>query len=591
MSRDVEPNAAMDDKVSAAESPRAYVRHTVIANPGTRPTFATILSILGLLACLAMFLAIGGLLVYGSDRGLDLTDEIFYLIWARDPNAYALIYQPFGYLLHPLFELCRGNLQAYRLTGFAIAAGAGALLGYSLFPSRQRGRSAIYGAGSALTIFFPWIITPSYNSAANVGAMMAVAGIVTIRTSSSHRRLGGTLASAAGLCMSAFAKPPLCAILAGVMLMLAVLSRNARVRVYLLASLALGAALTTLFIAPWDMLPLFRRIVVTQDVLKLPNSALGLPVKIARDWLIVPPLLTLAAIAAAIGLALPLRASPKWWGYAAALLSAVYILSITPEAIEGSTPDFLGLALSAAAAGYFGVRRDDPTLPRLPIALLLAAPAAVALGTFNNQWAQMTYSMAFPFLALFALGSTDPAAWRRGIVLGFALIGPLAVMLFAAFYPYSLQDSLFEQRTLVEHPITHDPVRVDEDTAAFVDSADNQAKGALIVDLSGTGPGVAAVLGAKAPVLPWLNPATESWPDVVWSKLSLKERQRAWFAGPVIPLFRQSAPAKWLASNQSKYCRLELSPMIFWDKERTIEVWRPCTNGEEPGDHSLEARP
>src|SRR5579875_2542037 len=73
-------------------------------------------------AAVALSLLIcGGLLVYGSGRGLDLTDETFYLIWTRDPNAYALLYQPFGYLLHPLFKLVGGDLQIYRLAGFAIA--------------------------------------------------------------------------------------------------------------------------------------------------------------------------------------------------------------------------------------------------------------------------------------------------------------------------------------------------------------------------------------------------------------------------------------------------------------------------------------
>ena len=117
-----------------------------------------------------------GLLVYGSGRGFDLTDEIFYLVWTRDPNAYWLIYQPFGYLLHPLFKAVGGDLQSYRLAGFAITAAAGAVLGWSLSPAgRKPAVFALYGAAAALTIFFPWIITPSYNSAANVGALLTVA--------------------------------------------------------------------------------------------------------------------------------------------------------------------------------------------------------------------------------------------------------------------------------------------------------------------------------------------------------------------------------------------------------------------------------
>src|SRR5437868_2180956 len=74
-----------------------------------------------LLGAVATLLVCGGLLVYGSGRGYDLTDEVFYLIWTRDPQAYHLTYQPFGYLLHPLFEFLGGDLQDYRLSGFAAA--------------------------------------------------------------------------------------------------------------------------------------------------------------------------------------------------------------------------------------------------------------------------------------------------------------------------------------------------------------------------------------------------------------------------------------------------------------------------------------
>ncbi|WP_174280244.1 hypothetical protein [Sphingomonas bacterium] len=153
-------------------------------------------------ACVAASLLVcGGLLAYGAGRGADLTDEIFYLVWTRDPDAHALTYQPFGYLLHPLLGLVDGDLRSYRLGGFAIAAGAGALLGSSV-PAARRGAPLLplHGALAALTIFFPWIITPSYNSAANVGAMLAIAGVLNVRAG---RRVPGAIEAAAGLCLAA----------------------------------------------------------------------------------------------------------------------------------------------------------------------------------------------------------------------------------------------------------------------------------------------------------------------------------------------------------------------------------------------------
>ena len=537
---------------------------------------ARILLLAGLLLSL---LICGGLLIYGSGRGLDLTDEIFYLIWTRDPNAYALVYQPFGYLLHPLFVLVGSNLQIYRLTGFAIAAGAGALLGGSL---AAEGRSpvpfALYGALAALTIFFPWIITPSYNSAANVGAMMIIAGILNAVSDYPRRRIAGGLAAGAGLCIAAFSKPPLFAIGVATILIVALSQRPYRKALPLLAALALGGLAICLLLAPPELVNLLRRIVSSQHILALPNTPLGLPAKIARDWGLVPWTLTAAAIMAALGFALRRSRWSGCLGYAAILLSLGYIANNASEAIDGGLPDFIGLALVTMTAGYAGLLQCQLGV-RLPVMLmLLAAPLAVALGTFNNQWFQLNFSMAFPFLALFALAAADPVRWRRFIVLIWCLVAPVALMLLAAFYPYSLPDSIFEQQIAIQPPLAEGRVLVDEQTASFVRSTRGLASGALLIDLSGTGPGVGAILGARVPVLPWLNPATGTWPDVVWLRLSPQQRASAWFVSPVWPSFERSAPASWFAAHKADYCPTSLAPMTFWDHQRVLQLWRPCAS-------------
>jgi len=531
-----------------------------------------------LLACVILSLLMcGALLVYGSGRGLDLTDEIFYLIWTRDPNAYALVYQPFGYLLHPLFRLVGGNLQIYRLTGFAIAVAAGAFLGGSLASERpNRIPLALYGAVAALTIFYPWIITPSYNSAANVGAMLAIAGFVNAGARPTGRRIAGALATGGGLCIAAFSKPPLFAIAVAGILAAVFLRRRSGGALPLLAGLAIAATLISLVLAPTELAALVIRILSSQHALALPNAPLGLPAKVAHDWALVPIPLTGAAVAAAFGLGFRRSFGSEWAGYAAVALSAFYLGSVAPDAIDGDLPDFLGLALVIGIAGYAAAvrRRNSAQLP--VAALLLLTPFAVALGTFNNQWFQLNFSMAFPFLALFVLASADVSRWRRYAAFTLCVAGPVAILSLAAFYPYSLPDSIFEQQTRIDPPLVQGSIQVDEETASFVRSARGLASGALLIDLSGTGPGVGAILGARVPVLPWLNPATETWPNVVWSRLSTEQRESAWFVGPVWPSFDRSAPALWFAAHKGSYCAQSLPPMTFWDHERALQVWRPC---------------
>jgi len=75
---------------------------------------------------------------------------------------------------------------------------------------------------------------------------------------------------------------------------------------------------------------------------------------------------------------------------------------------------------------------------------------AVALGTFNNHWFQLNFSMAFPFLALFTLASLDPARWRRGVAHSLAIGGPCCGHVLAAFAPYSLPAPIFDQQIPIE---------------------------------------------------------------------------------------------------------------------------------------------
>ncbi|MET3724998.1 hypothetical protein [Sphingomonas trueperi] len=527
-------------------------------------------AVLALLFC-------GGLLVYGAGRGIDLTDEIFYLVWARDPEAYALLYQPFGYLLHPLYALCGGDVARYRLVGFAITAAAGALLGRQLAPEGTRHRTfATFGAAAALVIYFPWIVTPSYNSAANVGAMLVLAGAAALlRGEGLPVRVTASLAIACGLCAAAFAKPPLFALGSVLVVALAAWSfrRNRGRSIALLGAMALAVPLIALFL-PLPRIPgLLARIAASQHILALPNTPLHLPIKVLGDWAAVPPLLSASALAAIGALALRRARWGKWLGYAAIAFGLLYLASTIPDTLDGGIPEFPGLALVLIATGYAAlVARRDALL----LALLLIAPFAVALGTFNNQWAQLDFSMVFPLLAVFRLASEDAVRWRQAAAYAVGIAAAPLLLLAATQSPYSLSDSLFAQQIPVRHPLTGSPLLVDTETADFLNGAHGRAQGALLVDLSGTGPGVAAALGAKAPVLLWLNPATATWPDVVWDRLSEADRERAWFVVPVLPLFAPSGPARWLAAHRGGYCAIPLPRMMFWWEERALELWRPC---------------
>jgi hypothetical protein len=403
--------------------------------------------------------------------------------------------------------------------------------------------------------------------------MLALGAVLTAAEGTPRSALVAAAAGGAGLCLAAFGKPPLFAFaVLGFAVMAAVAPRA---RVALTIALLFGLALICAVAPPAELVGLVRRILATQRLLGLPNALQALPAKIVRDWSAVPLSLTLAAVATGLSLLPPRSPRTRWLGYAAVALIAGYGPHASVDLIDGDLPDFIGLALVIAGAAYAGAVAL-PLADRLAVAALLVAPAAVALGTFNNQWGQLNFSMVFPLLALFKLACADPKRWRAGAVQAGAVAAPVAVMLLAALRPYSLPASIFEQQAPIEAPLSRGRLLVDPQTAAFVGAARGLARGDLLLDLSGTGPGVAAVLGAHAPVLPWLNPATPAWPDVVWSRLSARERATASFVLPAWPTFDRSAPAVWIARRKAGYCRRPLPPMTFWREARVLELWRPC---------------
>jgi hypothetical protein len=338
----------------------------------------------------------------------------------------------------------------------------------------------------------------------------------------------------------------------------------------------LGAVFISFFLPLAEIPAVVRQMFHSQQVLALPNTPLALPGKVARDWLAVPLVLTAGAVSAALSLLIAPSHLSRWPGYVAVALSLYYVGSAVPDAIDGSIPDFLGLALVTSAAGYAGIVKPVQRRGGAIVLLLLGAPVAVALGTFNNLWVLLNFSLPFPFLAIFKLASED-AVWGRAIsARAIAVAGPVAALALAAWAPYSLPASIFDQQVAIRAPLGGGLILVDEETAAFVQSAHGLARSAVLVDLSGTGPGVAAVLGANAPVLPWLNPATPAWADVVWSRLTVAQRERVWFIAPVWPLFQHSAPAMWLLAHRARFCRTPLPEMPFWAEERTLELWQPC---------------
>ncbi len=112
-------------------------------------------------------------------RGIDLTDEGFYLNWISNPGLYKISATQFGYIYHPLYQLLGKNLVLLRQSDMLIMLGLSWVLCVQLLRyifSRDELTmhcssfylySIAFGLATSIFTFFGsiwWLPTPSYNS-------------------------------------------------------------------------------------------------------------------------------------------------------------------------------------------------------------------------------------------------------------------------------------------------------------------------------------------------------------------------------------------------------------------------------------------
>jgi hypothetical protein len=131
------------------------------------------------------------LFVY-SGRGLDVSDEGYYLLSASQPSAVMATASDFGFYLRPLLWLSGGSLSRFRVAGVALVlvacVGAAAAVTTKLVGERNVSKPQRVGAvlgttalvsATSLTYYGPWIPTPSYNLL-NLVLMLLVAGCLIV---------------------------------------------------------------------------------------------------------------------------------------------------------------------------------------------------------------------------------------------------------------------------------------------------------------------------------------------------------------------------------------------------------------------------
>lgn len=536
----------------------------MIDRPPASPAGRTASRLLGIpaLACVAFLIATAGFLAWSSSRGLDITDEGFYLLSARYPADVLMTTSSAAMLTAP-YRLLRWNIAAFRIAGLAGTLLAGALLFAGLHAIRARlatrprvrGWPETVAEASAIIIAtllgHSWLLTtPSYNSVTAWG-LHAGAGAVLMALACHERTPRAAdrwmAFAGAGLGFVFFAKFPAAVSAAALFTIVILLWPLAvpRVRVRWLSAAALGAALSvTVYFVFLQSLPawlaMFRGGLWAAATLSplFGSNAFARYFSNWRDDVVVeilkgewPLLLGLAAIAAVLRMTTRGRQpggrsvqTIVWLalGYAA-YAAGTHLWEYPPSLYVHDVVRYFFrwlLVLALPALAWRGLREDGsaPT-PGCRLAwalialLLLALPFCGAIGTSNPIQFGMRYTLA-PWFGLFALllGLLSTAGRTRWP----APVGLACLSASCAFYvvegslyaPYRLVTPLRQQTHVTAVGVPPTALRLDAELSTFITdlrrvAAESGFKPGDEVLAFYDMPGIVSALGGRSPGIAW----------------------------------------------------------------------------------------
>lgn len=500
---------------------------------------STLSRALAIIAALGTVVMIA-LMLWASDRGIDFTDEGYYLVSMATPDLEAPSVSQFGFVYHPLFELVGSDIARMRQLNVVLTFGLAWLLsdlvvrqvlGERAVPRWQR-LSLSAALASASMAFFGkvWVLTPSYNGLALQALIMV--GIGVLLTASTERRDAWAMVLVGAGGWLAFLAKPTTALAVGVLIVLfALLVRRVQL---ILGSAVVAAALliATAFAMDGSILDFITRVRTGADLL----AALGGGGHTPSEVLRIDPLdAGQRLIVVVLGLAVIFG-----------LLATAALLTRTRSRLRLALVGLAALSASAVGVlvqGHWGQLIDNPfrllVLLSLPIAAVLIAvamagtgqrrptraevgvaavlflmPGAYVVGTNNNYWI-VSGSAAL----LWILGGTvllGAARELKGVVTALALLGiatqvlTAVLLVNAADKPYRQVDPVRESTVATRVGPHGASLKLTADVAAYMDDARAAsleagfAPGTPLIDLTGASPTLVYALGGRTMGQAWI---------------------------------------------------------------------------------------
>ena len=497
--------------------------------------------------------------------GLDVTDESFYLIWISNPFDYDSSVSQFGFVYHPLYLLVDGDVAALRqiniLITFSLAWGLGYVFLRNYFYEGVGAKSRILMAASLATLSIlsftfsgMWLASPSYNSLAFQGVLMAATGLVMVQRPSMPTSVAGLFLVGVGVLLAFLAKPTTGIALGFCSVVYLLIARKTTKRgaFLLLLGVLMGGVLAALAI---DGSPakFINRMVGGLETAKIigGNSQDDLLKSNVLRFDALPYLVGVASLVLSVSVLQ--RTRPIWrvdGNNAAIFLFFLVCVAVALGFVQAvmSVGRYQGLLLwlllpILIVVGVF-VRRPDSALGRADLALIaifFLLPFVYAFGTNNPYWANMLGAVIFCTIgALVLLTLMEPLRVRTTLLV--SIVMALQIVAVAAIYgaaasPYRQGQSLWENTTEIEIGRSGAALSLSSRLGEYLtrarsltDKAQFEA-GTPMIDLSGRSPGLLYAIGARSVGLAWMMggyPGSNALAMHVLSKTPCSDLARAW---------------------------------------------------------------
>lgn len=509
--------------------------------------------------CVGLQALTGVLLVFcvaflfvNADRGFELTDYSYYLLWAQQPGHVVASHFPFGYLTQVLYHLSGENIAVFRMSGVVLLLVVSAVLAHAY----SQWRGGVFNvnlwlllSATALMHYHGWLHEPSYNWLALMSVLLILSGIFYFFRSENSQAFQwvAMILVATGGVVAFYAKPTTAALMGLLVVLILPLGGEKIIKTIrfifyamLLAVFLLWASIQLFFSSFAEFFRHLSHGVEFAATLQAQHTMAEIwintrvQVKTSVQWMFRQELtqqwFTVWAWSCMLLAGLS-QWRPKWsqtanpWIQRGLFLAALGILLNSSHGNRFVGHHFYLLYIMVFALWCWDVfwHRKQMTQSvswRQLLAftamsfLVLLASLAPSFGTNNHIVRHAAMSVVIMAMSVFVLLDVfRPSTLTRFSASAFAAVAVVCLIFVlnrAHDKPYRMPGTIADHNTMVQFVAPAHRLRVDAATASHVNGLLALAKqggwvaGTPLLDMTGASPGSLVVLNARLVGSPWL---------------------------------------------------------------------------------------